>query len=263
MKNKSLADTFNAHIKLTWVWLVLAITVGLTVLFYLSQKPQVVLYSRYIKTLSDYQLQESLTLRGMERVRSGYMADTVFVQAQVLVLREIAVSFTREMDEMRNMGVHAPSPNLVNRFEGEVLGKVAGMRRYATGRFQWLESLERVKADAAGIPPESLTRIRETLDSARAGYVVGFNVVESSREALPEPLQKSIRDLLLANEELALAWNHFSSEKAVLYSEDLIHFFQLENVKEMTLKSRIPMMFYFLSLVLLLSTFFFIFRSKQ
>lgn len=43
----------------------------------------------------------------------------------------------------------------------------------------------------------------------------------------------------------------------------MIQFFQSQNMDELSLKSRIPMAFYFLSLVLLLSTFFFIFRSKN
>ena len=47
-----------------------------------------------------------------------------------------------------------------------------------------------------------------------------------------------------------------------MYSEDLIQFFQGQNIEEMSLKSKIPMAFYFLTLVLMLSTFFFIFRSK-
>ncbi|MBR6318315.1 MAG: hypothetical protein IKR75_07830, partial [Fibrobacter sp.] len=65
------------------------------------------------------------------------------------------------------------------------------------------------------------------------------------------------------NEELTLAWSRFNNEMAVMYSEDLIQFFQQQNVDEMALKSKIPMAFYFLTLVLMLSTFFFIFRSKQ
>ena len=39
-------------------------------------------------------------MRGMERVRIGFGIDTVFVQAQTMTLREIAVSFSREMDEI-------------------------------------------------------------------------------------------------------------------------------------------------------------------
>jgi hypothetical protein len=43
---------------------------------------------------------------------------------------------------------------------------------------------------------------------------------------------------------------------------DLVQFFQMKTLDEVSLKSRIPMVFYFLSIVLLLSTFFFLFRSK-
>ena len=62
-KNKSIADTFNAKLKTPWVWLVLVLTIGLTILFYFSQKPQIVMYSQYIKSLSEYQLLEANLMR--------------------------------------------------------------------------------------------------------------------------------------------------------------------------------------------------------
>ena len=81
--------------------------------------------------------------------------------------------------------------------------------------------------------------------------------------ALPDSTRNAVAELLQENEELTLAWSRFNNEMAVMYSEDLIQFFQQQNIDEMALKSKIPMAFYFLTLVLMLSTFFFIFRSKQ
>ena len=75
--------------------------------------------------------------------------------------------------------------------------------------------------------------------------------------------KNSIFALLQENEELTFAWSRFNNEMAMMYSEDLIQFFQQQNIDEMALKSKIPMAFYFLTLVLMLSTFFFIFRAKQ
>ena len=54
----------------------------------------------------------------------------------------------------------------------------------------------------------------------------------------------------------------FDNDIAMMYCMDLVQFFQMKTMDEMSLKSRIPMVFYFLSIVLLLSTFFFLFRSK-
>ena len=45
-KNRTIADTFNAKLKTPWVWLIILITLGLTALFYFSQKPGVIVYSR-------------------------------------------------------------------------------------------------------------------------------------------------------------------------------------------------------------------------
>ncbi len=263
-KNKSIADTFNSRIKTPWVWLVLAITVGLTILFYFSQKPQIILYSRYIKNLSEYQLQESLTLRSMDRIRTGLGSDTVLIQAQTMTLREIAVSFSREMDDIRAMGVGAPSYEAVGRFEREVLSKVAGMRRYAVSRTAWFADYRRVDSAVVSLPPASQLRIRSMLDSARSGYVVALSdSAETSMMGIPDSLRAQMETLFRNNEDLALAWSRLSDGKAVMHGDDLIQFFQMENLNEIALKSRIPMAFYFLCLVLLLSTFFFVFRSRQ
>ena len=222
------------------------------------------MYSRYIKTLSDYQLQESYAMRGMERVRIGFGIDTVFVQAQTMNLREIAVSFSHEMDEIRGIGVKAPPHSAVERFEREVLAKVSSMRRYAVSRAHWLEHLQQIDNQTSQLPANVQISLRDILDSARAGYMVGIaGHGDSLYNVLPDSTRNAVATLLQENEELTLAWSRFNNEMAVMYSEDLIQFFQQQNVDEMALKSKIPMAFYFLTLVLMLSTFFFIFRSKQ
>jgi hypothetical protein len=264
LKNKSIADTFNARIRSPWAWVVLAVAVGLTVLFYFSQKPQLIMYSRYIKTLSDYQLQESYAMRSMDRVRIGYGIDTIFVQTQTMTLREMAVSFSREMDEIRRLGVKAPSHEAVERFEREILAKVSGMRRYATSRTIWLSKLNAIEQQTAPLPSTIEIPIQHLLDSARAGYLVGLSSLgDSTIAAIPDSVQNSIVTLLQENEELTLAWSRFNNEMALMYCDDLMQFFQAKIMDEMSLKSKIPMAFYFLTLVLMLSTFFFIFRSKQ
>ncbi len=262
-KNKSIADTFNSRVKTPWVWLVLAITVGLTILFYFSQKPQIVMYSRYMKNLSDYQLQESYTMRAMDRIRTGFGGDTVLIQAQTMTLREMAVSFSKEMDEINALGVQAPSQSSVQRFEKEVLSKVAGMRRYASSRTTWFNGYNKLDQQILNMTPSAQSKLRLKLDSARAGLVVFLMADDPEIVSLPDSLKVELTALFRANEELAMAWTRLSSDMAVMYSEDLIQYFRSANLNEISLKSKIPMAFYFLSLVLLLSTFFFIFRSRQ
>lgn len=263
IKNKPIADTLNARVRTPWVWLVLIVTIGLTTLFYFSQKPELLVFSRFSKNLSDYQLQEFYVMRTMDRVRIGSVEDTLQVQTQTMTLREMAVSFSREMDEMRTHGIKVPDYSMVNRFEKEVLGKVAGMRRYATGRAAWMHSLDEVRANMLNLPVDCYIGLYQLLDSAKYGNPVRVDWTNPVYAVVPDSIKVQISVLLQDNEEMSFAWRRFNNEMAFMYCEDLIHFFQQANQNELALKSKIPMAFYFLSLVLMLSTFFFVFRSRQ
>jgi hypothetical protein len=96
------------------------------------------------------------------------------------------------------------------------------------------------------------------LDSARAGYAVLPDEL-----VLPESFNKRVVSLFRDNRDLYDAWNQFDNDKTLSASDELLHFFQMENLKEISLSAIVPLAFYFLSLVLLLATFFFIFKSKQ
>ena len=258
-KNKTIAEIFRAKLKTPWVWVMVALTVGLTILFSLSQKPQMVLYSQYIKSLSDFQLLDARLSKDMERARSGYGLDTMKILSETMTLREMAVSLARQMDELQGFGFNSPSPSVVSRFEREALSKVSIARRYVTVRSQWLQSLQRVSYVVNSLPDNQEYAVRELLDSARAG----FPALRPEGLDLPDSLKRQLDDLLKANAELSEVWNRFDSDVAMLNSEELIQFFQMERLNEMALNAKIPLVFYFLTLVLLLSTFFFMFRSKQ
>ena len=259
LKNKTVAETFRSKLKTPWIWLVVALTVGLTVIFSLSQKPQMILYSQYIKSLSDFQLLDARLSKDMERARSGYGLDTMKILSETMTLREMAVSFARLMDDLQGLGIERPNANAVSRFEREVLGKVSAARRYLSMRSRWLASWQQVSYSVNGLPDNQEYVVRELLDSARAG----FAVVRPEGLELPDSLQVQLDSLLNANVELALAWTRFDSDVAMLNSEELIQFFQMARLNEIALNAKIPLVFYFLTLVLLLSTFFFMFRSKQ
>ena len=259
LKNKTVVETFRSKLKTPWVWLVVALTVGLTVLFSLSQKPQMVMYSQYIKSLSDFQLLDARLSRDMERARSGYGLDSMRILSESMTLREMAVSFARQMDELEGLGINHPSPHAVSRFEREVLGKVSAARRYLAVRTQWLKSWQQASYAANGLPDNQEYVVRELLDSARAG----FSVRLPEGLGLPDTLYYQLDMLLNINLDLSEAWARFDSDAAMLNSEELIQFFQMERLNEIALNAKIPLVFYFLTLVLLLATFFFMFRSKQ
>ena len=96
------------------------------------------------------------------------------------------------------------------------------------------------------------------LDSARFGIPVEF----PQGLDVPDSLAQQVVQLLNENAEHAIAWNRFADHETILSGEELIQFFQQESLNEIAFKAKIPLVFYFLSLILLLSTFFFIFRSK-
>ena len=256
---KIIAETLRMKIQTPWIWLVVVLTICLTALFYVSQKPQVAVYSQYVKSLCDYQFADASLMRSMEHVRSGYGVDSAVVISQMMTLREVALSFEGGVQKLEQTGFSAPSKASVDNFKSSVLAKVSCLQRYLSERSAWLDDLERVyrlmELNPAGV---DLALMRK-LDSAKAGYAV----LPDSQLDLPESFNKRVELLFQKNLELYNAWSQFDNDKTLSASDELLHFFQMENVKEISLSAKIPLAFYFLSLVLLLATFFFIFKSKQ
>lgn len=255
---KSIAETLHMKIQTPWIWLVVVLTICLTALFYVSQKPQVAVYSQYVKSLCDYQFADASLMRSMERVRSGYGVDSAVVLAQMMTLREVALSFDAGIQKLEQAGFSAPPASSVSHFKSSVLAKVSCSQRYLSERSAWINELENVYRLMEMNASEMDLSLLRKLDSARAGYDV---LTEGL--VLPESINKRVVSLLEKNRDLHNAWNQFDNEKTLSASDELLHFFQMENVKEISLSAKVPLAFYFLSLVLLLATFFFIFKSKQ
>ena len=256
---KIIAETLHMKIQTPWIWLVVVLTICLTALFYVSQKPQVAVYSQYVKSLCDYQYADASLMRSMERVRSGYGIDSAVIISQMMTLREVALSFEGGIQKLEQNGFSTPPKSSVTLFKSSVLAKVSSLRRYLSERAAWQDNLERIyrlmELNPAGV---DLPLMRK-LDSAKAGYAV----LPDSQLELPRSFDRRLESLFQKNMELYNAWNQFDNDKTLSASDELLHFFQMENVKEISLSAKIPLAFYFLSLVLLLATFFFIFKSKQ
>lgn len=259
LKKKTVVETLKSRLQAPWVWLILVLTLGLTALFYVSQKPEMVLYNQYIKNISEYQLLETKLMRTMERVRMGRMTDSTLILSQIMVLKEIAVSFSHDVEGLENIKIKTPPASSVSRFEREVTRKMSGVSWYFINRNAWFVTRDSLLAQVENLPSNTLFALYALLDSASAG----MNVARPAELELPEPLAKGIDGLLAFNADLTMAWNRLNSDVTMACSEELVQFFQMENLEEISLKSKIPMVFYFLSIVLLLTTFFFIFRSKQ
>jgi len=255
---KKIAETLHMKIQTPWIWLVIVLTICLTALFYVSQKPQVAVYSQYVKSLCDYQFADASLMRSMERVRSGYEVDSAEVLSQMMTLREVALSFENGIQKLEQTGFSTPPEKSVAQFKSSVLAKVSCLQRYLSERTAWTSELENVyRLMEMNSSDVDLSLLRK-LDSARAGYAVSLGNLD-----LNEAFDKRVDALLQKNLDLHNAWSQFDNDKALSASDELLHFFQMENLKEISLSAQIPLAFYFLSLVLLLATFFFIFKSKQ
>ena len=162
------------------------------------------------------------------------------------------------IQKLEQSGFSAPPAASVSQFKSSVLAKVSCLQRYLSERTSWHEDLERVyrlmEMNASDI---DLSLLRK-LDSARAGYDVLLDDL-----VLPESINKRVVSLLEKNRNLHNVWNQFDNDKTLSVSDELLHFFQMEYVKEISLSAKVPLAFYFLSLVLLLATFFFIFKSNK
>ena len=255
---KTIAETLHMKIQTPWIWLVVVLTICLTALFYVSQKPQVAVYSQYVKSLCDYQFADASLMRSMERVRSGNGVDSAIVLSQMMALREVALSFDAGILKLEQAGFSAPPAASVSLFKSSVLAKVSCLQRYLSERMAWHAELERVYRLMEMNPSDVGLPLMRKLDSARAGYAVVPDGL-----VLPESFDKRVESLFQKNVDLYEAWNQFDNDKTLSVSDELLHFFQMENLKEISLSEKVPLAFYFLSLVLLLATFFFIFKSKQ
>ncbi len=255
---KTIAETLHMKIQTPWIWLVVVLTICLTALFYVSQKPQVAVYSQYVKSLCDYQFADASLMRSMERVRSGYEVDSAVVLSQMMALREVALSFESGIQKLEQSGFSTPPAASVSQFKSSVLAKVSCLRRYLSERSAWINELESVYRLMEMNSTEVDLALVRKLDSARAGYAVLPDEL-----VLPESFNKRVVSLFRDNRDLYDAWNQFDNDKTLSASDELLHFFQMENLKEISLSAIVPLAFYFLSLVLLLATFFFIFKSKQ
>lgn len=245
-------------IQTPWIWLVVVLTICLTALFYVSQKPQVAVYSQYVKSLCDYQFADASLMRSMERVRSGNGVDSAIVLSQMMALREVALSFDAGIQKLEQAGFSAPPAASVSLFKSSVLAKVSCLLRYLSERMAWHAELGKVYRLMEMNPSDVGLPLMRKLDSARAGYAVVPDEL-----VLPESINKRVESLFQKNVDLYEAWNQFDNDKTLSVSDELLHFFQMENLKEISLSEKVPLAFYFLSLVLLLATFFFIFKSKQ
>lgn len=258
VEKSSNQNILRKKIKTPLVWIVIFVTLGLTSLFYISQKQQAILYNRYIENFSDYKFLETRLMRSLERTRAFAAEDSTKTATQIMSLREIVISISSSIENFRLQGDWMPPASDVILFEREIFGKTAAMRQYLAKWNHWSKGLLSIKDTLYKIPDTEAGLLLSCLDSAILGYSPKIPV---TKRISPEIIA-SIETLLLENEELSNLWNRFDNDNALILSENLLQAFKVKSINDEVFKSRVPQVFYFLSIILLLSTLFFVFRSK-
>ena len=258
-ETRSIQKILMKKIRTPLIWIVIAITAGLTILFYTSQKQQAVIYNRYVETLSDYKFLEARLLRSLEKTRVDATDDNATVSSQIMTLREIVVSVSSSIENFRQQGDWMPPSVDVILFEREVLSKTGAMRQYVTKRSAWNHNVKAINDSLYKILSPEAGLLLISLDSMKLGYTPAIPLTTK----IPEGLIKEVELLLLENAELAPLWNRFDNDNALILCENLIQEFKMKSLTDHIYKSKVPQVFYFLSIILLLSTLFFVFRSKQ
>jgi hypothetical protein len=257
-ESRSIQNILKKKIKTPLIWIVIVITIGLTSLFYVSQEQQAVVYNRYVENLSEYKFLETRLMRSLEKTRVGSIEDSTKTATQIMSLREIAISISSSIENFRLQGEWMPPSSDVILFEREIFGKTGAMRQYLARRNNWSREVKIINDTLYKIPEIETGILLSCLDSARLGYT----------PSLPETLRISpeiianIKDLLAENDDLFILWNRFDNDNALILSENLLQAFKIKSINDEIFKSRVPQVFYFLSIILLLSTLFFVFRSK-
>lgn len=257
--NKQAKSSFlKTTIRKPLVALVLLLALGLTSLFYYSQKRDFEVHARFMESLHEYKFLDAKLMSSLGRALYDVSEDSAAIVAQAMVLREIAVSLYTSADKFRSQDDWMPEENRFNSFEREVINKVSMLNRFLRERRAWLRDYYVATSAVSELPGDAARPIFAMLDSARLG-----NVVAADSSAVPDSLKVMILPLLERNAELASLFDHVVHSRAVLWAEELILDFKAANTDSQNRNFTISFVFYFLSLVLLLLTLFLYVRGKD
>lgn len=241
------------------VAIVLLLTLGLTTLFYFSQDSKVDIYSRYVESLSEYKFLESRLMRPLERVRYSLDEDPAAIEAGLMTLREIAVSVSASLENSRQNENWGTSVSKVDFFEREVLNKVSVSRRFLKERKAFLESLVGVEQDIEKHPDRLAREMYRTITRQ---LVMGVPLNPESID-VKDSVSSVLAKLSQENLDQMAMWSRIDNVKAILWAEDLIIDFKNRSATALEWKSAMSLIFYLLSLAMLLITLLLYVRVKN
>lgn len=257
-KESAKSSILKTSIRGPLVVMVLLLTFGLTTLFYFSQDSQNDVYARYIETLSDYKFLETRAMRPMERIRYGFEDDSAAIDAGLMVLRELAVSVSSSMEGYRKDAGWNSLLNRVDMFEREVFNKVSISRRFLKDYRAFSAKLLSLHDVAWTLPDDERKTLFYCLRTMQFG-----NSPDQENLDLPDSLKTKLQQLAAENLELATIWSRIDNPKAMLLAEDIIGDLKSRSVVNIEWKATFSLVFYLLSLALLLVTLILYVRVKH
>lgn len=258
MNSQAKSSLLRTTIRKPLVALVLLLALGLTSLFYYSQKRDFDVHAKFMESLHEYKFLDAKLMTSLGRALYDASEDSAAIAAEAMVLREIAVSLYTSADKFRSRDDWMPSENRFNSFEREVINKASMVNRFLRERRAWLRTYHMVNSAVAELPGDQARPIFELLDSARLGYPV-----KADSAAIPDSLKDSLLPLLQKNAEIAVIFDHIAHSRSVLWAEELILDFKAANADLQERNFTISFVFYLFSLVLLLLTLFLYVRGKD
>lgn len=250
---------FQRRIQTPWVLAVLLVTLFLTGLFYYSQNQQILVYSGYADTLSDYKYQEMRLRHSMARQRENGSQDSASIISQTMVLREMAVSLSSSAEQLASQGDWMPPISLFILFEKKVLTNVSDVKRYLNLRRRWISELNSFYQKINGKTPGVNRDLWNDLEKMRLGETVPLRDFSGLNPELAEEL----KHIYFMNAETATLWIKIDNDETLLICDTLLQYFKLRQLEELSFKFKIQLVFYILSIFLLLATVFFAFYSRQ
>ncbi len=250
---------FRRRIQTPWVLAVLLVTLFLTGLFYYSQNQQIIVYSSYADTLTDYKYQEMRLRRSIARLREDGGKDSASIISQTMVLREMAVSLSSSAEHSANQGDWMPPISLFILFEKNVLANVRDVKRYLSLRQRWISELNLFYRKVNGKTPGMNWDLWNDLEKMR----LGETVPPRDFSGLAPELAEELKNIYSQNTETAALWTKIDNDETLLICDTLLQYFKLRQLEELSVKFKIQLVFYVLSIFLLLATVFFAFYSRQ
>lgn len=249
-KNADAASFWYSSVRWPLLSMVLLSTFALTALFYFAQGRESELYARYVETLSEYKFLDAHFMRSLERFHYNLEEDSAALEAELMQMREVAVSLASSMENFRADGDWMPEARRTEAFEREVLGKVSVAKRYLQERSFSIARVERfIEKASEGASEKDLLILRDIRESLRWGEIE-ISLSETLDSLGAQPLLDTLSQELQEQKKM---WRRIDGSRAALWAEELGIDFKMRDREVQERRLFLSLVSYLLSLAMLLS----------